>query len=81
MSSGEDTLSIYDSKFDTLLFIDISDYDKHVYFRSSKYVDEFSNVFGEDIWAELFLNWANKEYEPKLKRLFNEIEWEITGID
>lgn len=85
MSSGEDTLYIYDSKFNTLMFIDLSDKysfnDKHLYFRGNGYVDEFSNVFGYDTWAELFLNWANKEYEPKLKSEFNEIDWEITGVD
>jgi len=85
MSSGEDTLYIYtDGQYSTF-FIDISYYDdvdgKHLYFNDDKYIEEFSNVFGKEKWAELFLNWANKEYEPRLKRYFNEIDWKITGVD
>ena len=85
MSSGEDTLYIYtDGQYSTF-FIDISYYDdvdsKHLYFNDDKYIEEFSNVFGKEKWAELFLNWVNKEYEPKLKREFNEIDWKITGVD
>ena len=85
MSSGEDTLNMYtDGQYSTF-FIDISYYDdvdgKHLYFHDDKYIEEFSNVFGKEKWAELFLNWANKEYEPRLKRYFNEIDWKITGVD
>ena len=86
MSSGEDTLYCYTDnvRFGATFFIDISYYDevdgKHLYFNDDKYIEEFSNVFGDN-WAELFLNWVNKEYEPKLKREFNEIDWKITGVD
>ena len=87
MSSGEDTLYIYTDnvRFGATFFIEISYYDevdgKHLYFIDDKYIEEFSNVFGKEKWAELFLNWVNKEYEPKLKREFNEIDWKITGVD
>ena len=87
MSSGEDTLYFYTDnvRFGATFFIDISYYDevdgKHLYFNKDKYIEEFSNVFGKDKWAELFLKWVNKEYEPKLKREFNEIDWKITGVD
>jgi hypothetical protein len=86
MSSDENTLYIYTSKYNLIpFFIDISYYDdvdsKHLYFNDDKYIEEFSNVFGKEKWAELFLNWANKEYEPRLKRYFNEIDWKITGVD
>ena len=85
MSSGEDMLYIYtDGQYSTF-FIDISYYDdvdgKHLYFNHDKYIEEFSNVFGKEKWAELFLKWVNKEYEPKLKREFNEIDWKITGVN
>lgn len=90
MSSGEDTLYIYTDSTDSYkpgatFFVDLvynDDVDgKHLVFYDDKYIEEFSNVFGEDKWAELFLNWINKEYEPKLKRYFNEIDWEITGVN
>lgn len=90
MSSGEDTLYIYTDSTDSYkpgatFFVDLvynDDVDgKHLFFYDEKYIEEFSNVFGEDKWAELFLNWINKEYEPKLKRYFNEIDWEITGVN
>ena len=86
MSSDENTLYIYTSKYNLIpFFIDISYYDdvdsKHLYFNDDKYIEEFSNVFGKEKWAELFLNWVNKEYEPRLKRYFNEIDWKITGVD
>jgi len=88
MSSGEDTLYIYCDNSDgngiAEFFIDLSYYDevdgKHLYFYKDKYIEEFSNVFGDN-WAELFLHWVNKEYEPKLKRIFNEIDWKITGVN
>jgi hypothetical protein len=88
MSSGEDTLYIYcdnsDGNCRAEFFIDLSYYDevdgKHLYFYNDKYIEEFSNIFGDN-WAELFLDWVNKEYEPKLKLVFNELEWKITGVD
>ena len=88
MSSGEDTLYLHTHKGPdnnpSTLFIVIERYndfdDKHMYFMDDSYVDMFNNVFGDD-WAELFLHWANKEYEHKLKRIFNEIDWEITGVN
>jgi len=88
MSSGEDTLNIYCDNSDgngrSQFFIDLSYYDevdgKHLYFYNDKYIEEFSNVFGDN-WDELFLHWVNKEYEPKLKRYFNEIDWKITGVN
>ena len=84
MSSDENTLYIYTSKYNLIpFFIDISYYDdvdsKHLYFNASNYIGEFTSVFG-DKWSELFLNWVNKEYEHKLKKHFNEIDWEITGV-
>jgi phage repressor protein C with HTH and peptisase S24 domain len=89
MSSGEDTLYIYTDSTDSYrpgatFFVDLAYNDdvdgKHLLFYDEKHIEEFSNVFGDD-WAELFLHWANKEYEPKLKRYFNEIDWEITGVN
>ena len=87
MSSGEDTLYIYTDSTDSYrpgatFFVELNDdVDvKHLWFYDEKHVEEFSNVFGDN-WAELFLNWVNKEYEPKLKREFNEIDWKITGVD
>jgi hypothetical protein len=89
MSSGEDTLYIYTNSTDSYrpgatFFVDLAYNDdvdgKHLLFYDEKYIEEFSNVFGDD-WAELFLHWANKEYEHKLKRVFNEIDWEITGVN
>jgi hypothetical protein len=90
MSSGEDTLYIYTDSTDNVrpgptFFVDLVYHDevdgKHLYFNEDKYIEEFSNVFGDDKWSELFLNWVNKEYEPKLKRFFNEIDWKITGVN
>lgn len=89
MSSGEDTLYIYTDSTDSYkpgatFFVDLAYNDdvdgKHLWFNDEKYIEEFSNVFGDN-WAELFLHWANKEYEHKLKRYFNEIDWEITGVN
>lgn len=54
--------------------------DKHLYLADN-YISNLSNVFGEDKWAELFLNWFNNQYEEKMKNLFNELEWEITGVE
>jgi hypothetical protein len=54
--------------------------DKRLYLEDN-YISILSNVFGEDKWAELFLNWFNNQYEEKLKNLFNELEWEITGVE
>ena len=90
MSSGEDTLYIYTDSTDNVrpgatFFVDLVYHDevdgKHLYFNDDKYIGEFSNVFGDDKWSELFLNWVNKEYESKLKRYFNEIDWKITGVN
>jgi len=89
MSSGEDTLYIYTDSTDSYrpgatFFVDLAYNDdvdgKHLLFYDEKHIEEFSNVFGNN-WAELFLNWVNKEYEPKLKRYFNDIDWEITGVN
>jgi len=89
MSSGEDTLYIYTDSTDSYrpgatFFVDLAYNDdvdgKHLLFYDEKHIEEFSNVFGGN-WAELFLNWVNKEYEPKLKRYFNDIDWEITGVN
>jgi hypothetical protein len=89
MSSGEDTLYIYTDSTDNVrpgatFFVDLVYHDevdgKHLYFNEDKYIEEFSNVFGDN-WEELFLNWVNKEYKPKLKRFFNEIDWKITGVN
>ena len=89
MSSGEDTLYIYTDSTDSYrpgatFFVDLAYNDdvdgKHLLFYDEKHIEEFSNVFGDN-WAELFLNWVNKEYEPKLKRYFNDIDWEITGVN
>lgn len=87
MSSGEDTLYIYTENFyshNAKFFVDLVYHDevdgKHLFFYDEKYIEEFYNVFGDN-WEELFLKWVNKEYEPKLKREFNEIDWEITGVD
>ena len=87
MSSGEDTLYIYTDNVrpGATFFVDLVYHDevdgKHLYFNDDKYIGEFSNVFGDDKWPELFLNWVNKEYESKLKRYFNEIDWKITGVN
>ena len=87
MSSGEDTLYIYTDNVrpGATFFVDLVYHDevdgKHLYFNDDKYIGEFSNVFGDDKWSELFLNWVNKEYESKLKRYFNEIDWKITGVN
>jgi|LakMenEpi03Aug12_release.lakeMendotaPanAssembly.Ray.scaffolds.fasta_scaffold734063_1 hypothetical protein len=54
--------------------------EKHLYL-DDKYISTLSTVFGEDKWAELFLNWINKQYEEKLKYMFNEISWEITAVE
>lgn len=89
MSSGEDTLYIYTDSTESYrpgatFFVDLAYNDevdgKHLLFYDEKYIEEFSNVFGDN-WAELFLHWANKEYEHKLKRYFNEIDWKITGVN
>ena len=89
MSSGEDTLYIYTDSTDNVrpgatFFVDLVYHDevdgKHLYFNEDKYIEEFSNVFGDN-WEELFLNWVNKEYKSKLKRFFNEIDWKITGVN
>jgi hypothetical protein len=89
MSSGEDTLYIYTDSTDSYrpgatFFVDLAYNDdvdgKHLLFYDEKHIEEFSNVFGDN-WAELFLNWVNKEYEPKLKSFFNQIDWEITGVN
>ena len=84
MSSGEDTLYLHTHIGPGVnpgtLYIVIDFDDKHMYFMDDSYVDMFNNVFGDD-WAELFLHWANKEYEHQLKRIFNEIDWKITGVN
>jgi hypothetical protein len=89
MSSGEDTLYIYTDSTDSYrpgatFFVDLAYNDdvdgKHLLFYDEKHIEEFSNVFGDN-WAELFLHWSNKEYEPKLKKYFNEIDWAITGVN
>jgi len=89
MSSGEDTLYIHTDSTDSYrpgatFFVDLAYNDdvdgKHLVFYDEKHIEEFSNVFGDN-WAELFLHWANKEYEHKLKRYFNEIDWKITGVN
>jgi hypothetical protein len=36
-------------------------------------------VFGND--PDLIVDWFNRTYESKLKRMFNEIDWEINSID
>ena len=55
-------------------------YEKHLYLDDN-YISILSSVFGEDKWAELFLNWVNKQYEEKLKYIFNDLYWEITAVE
>lgn len=81
MSPDESTVYIINpQEILAFFYVYYQTYEKHLVL-DDKYVSNLSNVFGEDKWAELFLNWINNQYEEKLKYMFNDIFWEITGVE
>ena len=82
MSPDESTVYIINLKDEIVAFFNVyyQTDEKHL-FLEDKYISNLSAVFGDDKWAELFLNWINKQYEEKLKYMFNDIFWKITGVE
>jgi len=86
MSTSEDGVNIYvidedrfnlNSKF--VGFFDAKyGYDDRRLYLEPRYTKLFE-VFGNN--PDLIVDWFNRTYESKLKRMFNEIDWEISSID
>jgi len=86
MSTSEDVVHIYvidedrfnlNSKF--VGFFDAKyGYDDRRLYLEPRYTKLFE-VFGNN--PDLIVDWFNRTYESKLKRMFNEIDWEISSID
>jgi len=86
MSPSEDGANIYvidkdrfnlNSKF--VGFFDAKyGYDDRRLYLEPRYTKLFE-VFGNN--PDLIVDWFNRTYESKLKRMFNDIDWEISSID
>jgi hypothetical protein len=86
MSPSEDGVNIYvidkdrfnlNSKLIGFFDNDYGSDDRRLYLEP-RYSKLFE-VFGND--PDLIVDWFNRTYESKLKRMFNEIDWEINSID
>jgi hypothetical protein len=85
MSTSEDGVNIYvidedrfnlNSKF--IGFFDAKyGYDDRRLYLEPRYTKLFE-VFGNN--PDLIVDWFNRTYESKLKRMFNEIDWEISSV-
>ena len=86
MSPSEDGVNIYvidkdrfnlNSKLIGFFDNDYGSDDRRLYLepRYSKLFEVFGNN------PDLIVDWFNRTYESKLKRMFNEIDWEINSVD